>query len=212
MDDGLDRLAAAFRTCEAQGWASVPAAVSADEVASLAAAVADVAVVPMDPVVGPVRQRGATGIAVVAGRPAVAAFADRLAAAADVARDGSVDGSVDGALDGGGAGDRWRPDELAITTYRPGDGISPHRDNAFFEGYVAVLTLSGEADLRAVADREGHEEVGRWSTGPGHLTLLRGPRPDGEARVLHEVGPAGPGGRRVLTLRRNARGAGAGWS
>lgn len=190
----VDRLSSAFAQAEARGWASSPGALGPDEVAALAEAVADVGLAALEPEVGPVRQAGATGVAVVAGRPAVEVLARRLAGAAAA------------------AGVDWQPDELAVTAYAEGEGISAHRDNSFYEGFVAVITLAGEAELRAVADRAGHEELGRWPTEPGHLTVLRGPRAGGEARVLHEVGPAGAGGRRVLTLRRNARGAGAGWS
>ncbi len=159
----------------------------------MTAAVADVGLVALEPEVGPVRQRGESGVGVVAGRPKVEALAGRLAAAADA------------------IGVRWRPDELAVTRYDEGDGISAHRDNGFYAGFVAVLTLAGEAELACVGDRDGSEVLGRWATAPGHLTLLRGPRPGGEARPLHRVGPAGPGGRRVLTLRHNTRGAGSGW-
>ena len=189
----MDELAAAVSTCERQGWASVPGAIGPSEVAALGAAVADIALDPLEPEVGPVRQGGAAGVCAIAGRPALEAMADRLAQAA------------------AGAGVDWRPDEAAVTEYGTGDGISPHRDNTFYEGFVAVVTLAGSARLRVVADRAGREELASWEAGPGHLALLRGPRPGGEARPLHAVGPAPPGGRRVLVLRRNARGAGRGW-
>jgi hypothetical protein len=156
--------------------------------------VGDLVLEPLEGEVGPVRQAGAAGVCTVAGRPALEALAGRLAGAAAA------------------AGAEWRPDEAATTAYGPGEGISPHRDNTFYEGFVAVVTLAGTAELRVVADREGRQEVARWEAGPGHLALLRGPRPGGEARPLHAVGPAGPGGRRVLVLRRNARGAGRGWA
>ncbi|MEJ7766087.1 MAG: hypothetical protein WKF86_11375, partial [Acidimicrobiales bacterium] len=109
------------------------------------------------------------------------------------------------------AGAVWQPDEAATTSYGPGEGISPHRDNTFYEGFVAVVTLAGSAELRVVADREGREELASWDASPGHLALFRGPRPGSEARPLHAVGPAGPAGRQVLVLRRNTRGAGRGW-
>ena len=189
-----DDLAAAVASCERVGWASVPEAVDAAELAALAAAVADLALEPLDPAPGPVRQGGAAAVCAVAGRPALEALAARLGQAAAE------------------AGAPWVPDEAATTLYGPGDGISPHRDNSFYEGFVAVVTLAGSAQLRVVADRAGEVELARWEAGPGHLALLRGSRPGGEARPLHEVGPPGPEGRRVLVLRRNRRGAGRGWS
>jgi hypothetical protein len=189
----VDGLAAAVAACEREGWATVPGALDAGEVAALEAAVADLALEPLEAEVGPVRQAGRAAVCVIAGRPALEALAQRLGEAA------------------ASLGVAWRPDEAAITAYDEGDGISPHRDNTFYEGFVAVVTLAGSARLRVVADREGRDELARWEAGPGHLALLRGPRPGGEARPLHAVGPAGAGGRRVLVLRRNARGAGRGW-
>ena len=189
-----DQLAAAVTSCERLGWASIPAAVSGAELDALAASVADLVLEPLEPAPGPVRQGGAAAVCAVAGRPALEALAERLGRAA------------------AGAGAVWMPDEAATTVYGPGEGISPHRDNSFYEGFVAVVTLAGSAPLRVVADRAGAQELARWQAEPGHLALLRGPRPGGEARPLHEVGPAGPGGRRVLVLRRNRRGAGRGWA
>ena len=189
-----DPLAAAVASCERVGWASLPGAFDGAELDALAASVADLVLDPLEPVAGPVRQGGAAAVCAVAGRPALEALADRLGrAAADT-------------------GTPWVPDEAATTAYGPGDGISPHRDNSFYEGFVAVVTLTGSAWLRVVGDRAGTSELARWQAGPGHLTLLRGPRPGGEARPLHEVGPPGPEGRRVLVLRRNRRGAGRGWA
>jgi len=189
----VDQLADAVAICEATGWAAVTCAVDPGEVAALEAAVADLHLEPLEAEVGPVRQAGAAAVCAVAGRPALEALAERLGLAAAAA----------GAL--------WLPDEAATTVYGPGQGISPHRDNAFYDRFVAVVTLFGRAELRVVADRDGREELARWEAGPGHLALFRGPRPGREARPLHAVGPAGTVGRRVLVLRRNARGAGRGW-
>ena len=183
----------AFAGCERTGWASLADTVTSAELEALDADLADLVLEPLTSA-GPVRQAGAAAVCVVAGRPALQALAERLARAAAQ------------------AGVDWLPDEAATTTYGPGEGISPHRDNTFYEGFVAVVTLAGSARLRVVADRAGETELARWLAGPGHLSVLRGPRPGGEARPLHEVGPAGPGGRRVLVLRRNQRGAGRGWA
>jgi len=179
--------------CERVGWAAVDGAVDLAVVEALAEAVADLVLEPLDGEVGPVRQAGAAAVCAVAGRPALEALADRLERAAAA------------------AGTGWRPDEAATTAYEAGEGISPHRDNTFYEGFVVVVTLSGTAELRVVADRDGEHVLAHWHAGPGHLALFRGPRPGVEARPLHSVGPAGPGGRRVLVLRRNARGPGRGW-
>lgn len=190
----MEELIAAITACERVGWAAVPGAVDPVEVGALAADVADLVLEPLAYEVGPVRQAGAAAVCAVAGRPALEAVADRLGRAASA------------------AGSSWFPDEAATTVYARGEGISPHRDNTFYEGFVAVITLAGSAELRIVTDRAGLHETARWEAGAGHLALFRGPRAGVEARPLHAVGPAGPGGRRVLVLRRNARGAGRGWS
>ncbi len=192
MDDAA-ALAAALAACERDGWADLAGVVDEEGIRALQDAVADLVLAPLDEEVGAVRQAGSSAVAVVAGRPAVESLADRLERAA------------------GAAGSPWRADELAVTAYGVGEGISPHRDNTFYEGFVAVVTLTGSAELQVVADRAGRRELGRWEAGPGHLSLFRGPRPGGEARPMHAVGPAGPVGRQVLVLRRNARGAGRGW-
>jgi len=190
----VDRLVAAFARCEDLGWACVDAFATQGELEQVAVDLADLDLEPLEPVAGPVRQAGAAAVRAVAGRPALRALAERLGGAASQ------------------AGADWVPDEAATTLYDPGEGISPHRDNSFYDGFVAVVTLAGSARLRVVADREGTVELARWQAGPGHLALLRGPRPGAEARPLHEVGPAGPKGRRVVVLRRNRRGAGRGWA
>ncbi len=190
----LDQLVAAFARCEDLGWASLDAFAAHGELEQVAADLADLDLEPLEPVAGPVRQAGAAAVGAVAGRPALRALAERLGRAAAK------------------AGADWVPDEATTTLYGPGEGISPHRDNSFYDGFVAVVTLAGSARLRVVADREGTIELARWQAGPGHLALLRGPRPGAEARPLHEVGPAGAEGRRVVVLRRNCRGAGRGWA
>jgi len=190
---GVDELAAAVAQCERVGWAAVSDMIDPAEVESLGVAVADLVLKPLKAGVGPVRQAGAAAVCTVAGRAALEALAGRLGRAATE------------------AGSSWQPDEAATTAYGPGDGISPHRDNTFYEGFVAVVTLAGSAELSVVSDRAGFQVLASWRASPGHLALFRGPRPGGEARPLHAVGPAGPGGRRVLVLRRNGRGAGRGW-
>jgi len=190
---GVDELDVAVATCERLGWASVADAVALGEIGALEASVADLVLEPLASEVGPVRQAGAAAICAVAGRPALEALAARLGRAASA------------------TGMSWNPDEAATTAYGPGEGISPHRDNAYYTGLVAVVTLTGSAEIRVVADRAGRQELACWTAGPGHLALFRGPRPGGEGRPIHGVGAAGPAGRRVLVLRRNTRGAGRGW-
>jgi hypothetical protein len=103
---------------------------------------------------------------------------------------------------------------VAIGRYGPGGGITAHRDNSFYTDFVVVLTVSGRARFRVLADRAASDVLLNVVAGPGDLALLRGPRGQVEdARPFHDVGPPeGTGERMVLVLRRNARGAGLGWS
>lgn len=178
-------LADGFRRCAEQGWAHVPAVVRSLE--ELAAAVADVPLAPLDPQVGAVRQRGESGVAPVAGRPVLEALAVALAEAS------------------GG----WQPDEVAVARYGGDGGITAHRDNAFYTGFVAVVTVAGRAPFRVLSAREGGEVLASFVAGPGDVVLLRAA--PGE-RPYHEVGAAEGGERTVVVLRRNERGAGRGWS
>ena len=186
-------VAEAFVTCERDGWAWCPAAIAAPD--ALVAELADVVLIPLEPQVGKVEQRGASGVAAIEGRPRLAALADELAASS------------------GG----WRPDEVALGRYGRGDGISAHRDNSFYTGFVVVLTVAGSARFQVLADRTAEVVLGEFVAEPGDLALLRGARPSGEggaaARPFHAVGPPENGEERtVLVLRRNARGAGRGWA
>lgn len=190
----VDELASAVTACEHVGWATLVNALESDEIEALGASLADLVLLPMEPKVGYVVQAGASAACAIAGRPILEALAELMRNAATA------------------AGVPWVPDEAAVTDYGPGDGISPHRDNSFYEGFVAVVTLAGRAELAIVGDRAGAHQLARWDAGPGHLALFRGPRPGFEARPLHAVGPPGPNGRRVLVLRRNTRGAGRGWT
>ena len=181
-------LVVAFEACEAVGWAVVTGAVT--DTGALWAEAADIPLTPLVPAVGPVRQTGETGVGVVAGRPALMDLAEALSVAS------------------GG----WRPDEVAVGRYGPDGGISAHRDNSHYTGFVAVLTITGQARFRVVGDREGSAVLADVVVGPGDLALLRGPRPGAEARPLHDVGPPlGEPTRTSLVLRRNDRGAGTGW-
>jgi hypothetical protein len=184
--------AAAFVRAESDGWAWCPRAVEPSVGEALAAELADVTLVPLTPTVGQVVQAGATGVAAIGERPHLRAFAAAIAAVAD----------------------GWTPDEVAIGRYGAGGGISPHRDNAFYTDWVLVLTVSGRARFRVLGDREATKVLCDVVAGPGDLAILRGPRPGGtEARPFHDVGPPEDGGERtVLVLRRNARGAGRGWT
>ena len=77
-----------------------------------------------------------------------------------------------------------------------------------YTGIIAVTTLLGEARFVARSDvGERHE----WITAPGDIVLLtgRGWPTDTSRCPLHAVDPPKGMDRMILTLRSNARGAGA---
>jgi hypothetical protein len=89
--------------------------------------------------------------------------------------------------------------------------ITAHRDPGAYGGTIAVFTLAGGAAFRAWS---ADGRVTEWQTGPGQLVVLRGvgwPEPDSEC-PLHEVDPPVEGERRIMTLRHNLGGAGAGYT
>lgn len=102
--------------------------------------------------------------------------------------------------------------EASWGRYPAGIGhITAHRDPGAYGGIIAVFTLAGGATFRAWS-AEG--QVTEWQTAPGQLVVLRGvgwPEPDSHC-PLHEVDPPVGGERRIMTLRHNLGGAGAGYT
>jgi hypothetical protein len=139
--------------------------------------------------IGPVRQRAEVGTLPIIGQslPAVRGTAAWLSRR----------------LPGSG----WRPNEANIMVYSgPGAGITPHRDHRRYILLIAVLSISGIARFRIVANRAGCNVVHDWECKLGDLVLLRAPGladpvDGGDPRPLHTV-YAPPNGRRVsLTFR-----------
>jgi hypothetical protein len=90
--------------------------------------------------------------------------------------------------------------------------IGPHRDQAFYTGVLAVVTLQGAAPFSILASRDPRVPVATWWTEPGDLVLLRGAGLGGpEARCpWHDVGRPAAGERVTLTFRHTVRTPG-GW-
>jgi hypothetical protein len=101
----------------------------------------------------------------------------------------------------------WRPNEANIMVYSgPGAGITPHRDHRRYILLIAILSISGIARFRIVADRAGCNVVHDWQCKPGDLVLLRAPSladpVDGsDPRPLHAVYGPLAGQRVSLTFR-----------
>lgn len=101
----------------------------------------------------------------------------------------------------------WRPNDVVVQRYLPGSvGITSHRDGKRFRRLVAVFTTAGEAEFAIRRERHG-EIVGRWTAGPGSLTLLRGPGLAGarDGRPFHEVSGPRQGVRYSVGFRMEAR-------
>ncbi len=89
-------------------------------------------------------------------------------------------------------------------------GITAHRDQAFYVGVIAILTLVGSAPFAILRAREPREVVTEWTTEPGDVVLLRGGglgEPDARC-PWHDVGRPVTPERVTLTLRNNSRGPG----
>jgi hypothetical protein len=90
-------------------------------------------------------------------------------------------------------------------------GVSPHRDQSFYTGAIAVLTLRGHARFAILAARDETAVVDSWVTEPGDLTLLvGGPTSGADRRPWHMVEPPSRAERDTLTFRRTV-GEPGGW-
>jgi len=99
--------------------------------------------------------------------------------------------------------------EVTWTHYPVGLGhISEHRDPAAYTGIIVVTTLLGEARFVACSDAGDQHE---WVASTGDIVLLTGwGWPTETSRCpVHAVDPPASTDRMILTLRSNARGAGA---
>ena len=99
--------------------------------------------------------------------------------------------------------------EATWTHYPAGLGhISEHRDPPAYTGIIVVTTLLGEARFVACSDGGDQQE---WLTSTGDIVLLTGCGwPTDSSRCpVHAVDPPAATDRMILTLRSNARGAGA---
>jgi len=101
--------------------------------------------------------------------------------------------------------------EITWSRHTPASiGVSPHKDQSFYTGVVAVLTLSGAARFTVLSARDEDAVVEAWETEVGDLTLMAavGSRPD--RRPWHTVGAPSTAERVTLTFRRTVRKPG-GW-
>jgi alkylated DNA repair dioxygenase AlkB len=106
-----------------------------------------------------------------------------------------------------------RFNEVTWQRHTPDAGfVGPHRDQSFYTGVIAVVTLLGAARFSILASREPRNETASWVTEPGDLVVLRGAglgSPDARG-PWHDVGPPSEGERETLTLRHTIRTPG-GW-
>jgi hypothetical protein len=101
----------------------------------------------------------------------------------------------------------WRPNEAGAALYHPGSiGITPHLDGKWYRRLVVVVTIHGTAPFTVCRDRAG-EVVERWESGPGSVTLMRGPGLAGsrDGRPFHTVHGPRRGTRCSIGYRMNTR-------
>ncbi|MGH8979776.1 MAG: hypothetical protein ACRDWE_01970 [Acidimicrobiales bacterium] len=180
-----------------RGWARWPRYLAADERAALEKPQV-LTWARMAPRVGPVTQRGWF---------AQAGFEEAPAAVQVVGAD--IERRVVAALGCSTPGFN----EVTWQRYEREDGfITPHRDQAFYTGPIAVLTLVGRAEFSVLESREPPVTVDSWVSEDGDLALLRGAGLGSSAArcPIHSVG-APDAERRTLTFRHNTRGPG-GWA
>jgi len=92
--------------------------------------------------------------------------------------------------------------------HEPGYGhIGPHRDQAYYTGVIAIVTLSGAAVFTVLVSRDPPVTLDRWTTSGGDVVLLRGADLGalGARCPLHQVGTP-TSARLTMTLRHNERG------
>lgn len=97
----------------------------------------------------------------------------------------------------------WVANEAGVVVYREGSiGITPHLDGKRYRRLVAIVTLSGRAELAVCRSRAG-EVVTAFESGPGDLVLLRGPGLAGarDGRPFHAVGTPRGGERWAVGVR-----------
>jgi hypothetical protein len=97
----------------------------------------------------------------------------------------------------------WHVNEAGVVIYRRGSiGITPHLDGKRYRRLVAVVTVSGEAELSICRDRSG-TVVDAFAAEPGSITLLRGPGLDyrRDGRPFHAVSSPRNGERCAIGLR-----------
>jgi hypothetical protein len=102
----------------------------------------------------------------------------------------------------------WTPNEVGIAHYVPGSiGITPHMDGKWYRRLVVVLTVYGRASFAICGSRDPDDVLERWSAGPGHVVLMRGPGLAGhrDGRPFHLVGGPRRGERLSLGIRMSTR-------
>src|SRR5206468_2430225 len=61
--------------------------------------------------------------------------------------------------------DPWVPNEVTLSRYPRGGGVTAHRDHVRYKRFVATLTVSGFATFEQMADRD--TPALSWLIGPG---------------------------------------------
>lgn len=77
--------------------------------------------------------------------------------------------------------------DRAMVIYEEGStGISPHKDHLCFEGVVAILTLTGQADFYICNDRNKNNSI-HFAAKAGVMIMMRGANYLGLERPFHYV-------------------------
>jgi hypothetical protein len=99
-----------------------------------------------------------------------------------------------------------RFNEVSWQRYLPSAGhIDPHRDQQYYVGCIAILTLRGSSPFAILTQRDPLVIDTEWLTEPGEMVILRGSDPSSPERrcPLHRVLPPASGTRVTVSFRSN---------
>jgi alkylated DNA repair dioxygenase AlkB len=176
----VEQLGDLISAADRHGWAHGASVLDAETVAGIAAECRSVTFEALEdtPVV---RQHGMMGDAAYPpANPALWAFVEAVENAAAL------------------AGRVLRINEAKVQTYRPGGGVSPHRDHVRYAQLIVILTLEGTGAFEVVTERVGGSVLARWELQPGSIVVVDADR---RPRAMHTV--TASSSRMSVTLRCN---------
>lgn len=192
-------LAAAVAEAANVGFAVVTGGVRAADRAELLSELDTIQFVPLEPMIGNVRQQGDVCMLDVDKLESTSGIAGFAAALSGAVQASGVVGT-----------DGYRPTEVMAQRYTAaGCGVTAHRDQRRYVGVIAIATLEGEATFRVLDSIKRQRETATWTAKPGDLVLLAASdlADEEDRRPVHSVEGPASGQRTSITFRHNRLGA-----